>query len=221
MLTTPVRVLLVEDHVIVRLGIRALLDASEEIAVLGETSNGREAVELCRSLKPDVVLMDVAMPELNGIDATRQIAAEFPEIRILMLSMHGEQQYLYESLRAGARGYVPKAAAFTELLAAIREVMAGRRYVSPSLADAVIEDYVRRAQGNSLPQEGDQLSAREREVIQLIAEGHSSAEVASALFISVRTVDTHRHNIMQKLKIRSVAGLTKFAIRNGLCSLNY
>ncbi len=204
-----------------RLGIRALLDASEEVAVLGETSNGREAVELCRSLQPDVVLMDVAMPELNGIDATRQIVAEFPEIRILMLSMHGEQQYLYESLRAGARGYVPKAAAFTELLSAIREVMAGRRYVSPSLADAVIEDYVRRAQGNSLPHEGDQLSAREREVIQLIAEGHSSAEVASTLFISVRTVDTHRHNIMQKLKIRSVAGLTKFAIRNGLCSLNY
>ena len=135
--------------------------------------------------------------------------------------MHGEQQYLYESLRAGARGYVPKAAAFTELLVAIREVMAERRYVSPSLASSVIDDYVRRAKGEALPEEGAKLSAREREVIQLIAEGHSSAEVATALFISVRTVDTHRHNIMQKLKIRSVAGLTKFAIRNGLCSLNY
>jgi len=220
MSTTPTRVLLAEDHVIVRLGIRALLDASEEVQVVGETSNGREAVDLCRSLQPDVVLMDVAMPELNGIDAARQITTSYPNIQVLILSMHGEQQYLYESLRAGARGYVPKAAAFTELLVGIREVMAGHRYVSPSLADAVIEDYVRRGKGDAVPHEGNQLSGREREVIQLIAEGHSSAEVASALFISVRTVDTHRHNIMQKLKIRSVAGLTKFAIRNGLCSLN-
>jgi len=220
MATTPTRVLLAEDHVIVRAGIRALLDASDEVTVVGETSNGREAVELCQSLLPDVVLMDVAMPDLNGIDATRQITAAFPDVHVLILSMHGEQQYLYESLRAGARGYVPKAAAFTELLAAVREVMAGRRYVSPSLADTVIEDYVRRGKGTGLPHEGEQLSAREREVLQLIAEGNSSAEVATALFISVRTVDTHRHNIMQKLKIRSVAGLTKFAIRNGLCSLN-
>jgi DNA-binding NarL/FixJ family response regulator len=211
---------LAEDHVIVRAGIRALLDASDEVQVVGETSNGREAVELCRSLQPDAVLMDVAMPELNGIDATRQIAATFPSVHVIMLSMHGEQQYLHESLRAGARGYVPKGAAFTELLAAIRDVMGGRRYISPSLTDSVIEDYVRRSKGETVQNEGNQLSAREREVIQLIAEGHSSAEVATALFISVRTVDTHRHNIMQKLKIRSVAGLTKFAIRNGLCALN-
>ena len=215
-----ISIVLSEDHEIVRLGIRALLQASEDIDVVGEASDGRTAVEQCKLLQPDICLMDVAMPLLNGIEATRQLAAELPDVKVIILSMHGEQQYLYESLKAGASGFVPKAAAFSELLIAIREVMENRKYISPSLSDAVIQDYVRRAQGATLPDSGNQLSGREREVLQLIAEGHSSAEVAGALSISVRTVDTHRHNIMQKLKIRSVAGLTKFAIRSGLCSLN-
>ena len=215
-----IRILLAEDHEIVRLGIRALLEASEDMEVVGEASDGRDAIEKCRELLPDIVVMDVAMPSLNGIEATRKLVSELPTIKVVILSMHGEQQYLYESIKAGASGFVPKAAAFSELLIALREVKESRKYISPSLSDAVIQDYVRRAQGATLPESGNQLSGREREVLQLIAEGHSSAEVAEALTISVRTVDTHRHNIMQKLKIRSVAGLTKFAIRSGLCSLN-
>jgi DNA-binding NarL/FixJ family response regulator len=163
--------------------------------------------------------MDLAMAGSNGIEATRQIVTQQPNVRIIMLSMHSEQQYIYEAIRAGARGYLPKASAFSELLKAIGEVMAGRSYVSPSLTGSVIDDYVRRAQGGGEPDDASRLSPREREVIELIAEGHSSAEVARRLHISVRTVDTHRHNIMQKLKINSIAALTKFAIRNGLCVL--
>jgi DNA-binding NarL/FixJ family response regulator len=215
----PTRLLLVEDHALVRTGIRALLGASEEMQVVGEASNGHEAVELCKTLKPDIVLMDLALGDMNGIQATREIGVDAPEARVIMLSMHCDQQYIYESLRAGARGYLPKSAAFTELLVAIGEVMGGRNYVSPSLAGSVIDDYVRRAQGTAEPNEAAKLSPREREVIELIAEGNSSAEVARRLHISVRTVDTHRHNIMQKLRLNSIAALTKFAIRNGLCFL--
>ena len=163
--------------------------------------------------------MDLAMGDVNGIEATRQMCVELPEVRVIMLSMHSDQQYIYESLRAGARGYLPKSAAFNELLVAIKDVMAGGNYVSSSLAGSVIDDYVRRAQGTAEPSEAAKLSPREREVIELIAEGNSSAEVARKLQISVRTVDTHRHNIMQKLKLNSIAALTKFAIRNGLCFL--
>jgi len=214
------RLMLVEDHALVRTGIRALLEGSSEMEVVGEACNGREASELCRSLKPDIILMDVAMSDMNGIEATRLVCAEAPESRVIILSMHTDQQYIYESLRAGARGYLPKSAAFTELLAAIQSVMAGQNYVSPSLAGAVIDDYVRRAKGSDEPKEAVKLSPREREVIELIAEGNSSAEVGRRLGISVRTVDTHRHNIMQKLKLNSIAALTKFAIRNGLCFLH-
>jgi DNA-binding NarL/FixJ family response regulator len=187
--------------------------------VVGEAGNGRDAVEASDSLAPDVVLMDVAMPDLNGIEAARQIIARRPDTRVVMLSMHGDQQYVFESLKAGATGYVLKGAAFQELLAAIRTVMGGRNYLSPPLAQLVMEDYVRRAQGEHRKSELDKLSAREREVLQLIAEGKTSAEVAERLHISVRTVDTHRHNMMEKLEIHSIAGLTKFAIRHGLCSL--
>ena len=214
------RILLAEDHALVRSGIRALLEGSEDMEVVGEASTGREAIGLCPGLNPDLILMDLAMAEINGIEATRQIVGERPDQRIIMLSMHSEQQYIYESLRAGAKGYLPKAAAFTELLTAIREVIAGRSYVSPSLTGSVIDDYVRRAQGGIDPGDSAKLSPREREVTQLIAEGHSSAEVARRLQISVRTVDTHRHNIMQKLKLNSIAALTKFAIRNGLSVLH-
>ena len=213
------RLMLVEDHALVRTGIRALLETSAELTVAGEADNGRDAIELCKTLKPDIVLMDLAMGDMNGIEATRQMCAVEPGARVIMLSMHSDQQYIYESLRAGARGYLPKSAAFTELLIAIKEVLAGQNYVSPALAGSVIDDYVRRAQGASEPDEAAKLSPREREVIGLIADGNSSAEVARLLHISVRTVDTHRHNIMQKLKLSSIAALTKFAIRNGLCFL--
>lgn len=210
------RVLLVEDHSLVRSGFRTLLDASSEVVVVGEAEGGRRALELCRELAPEIVLSDVEMRELNGIETARQIHAAHAEIKIIMLSMYGDAQYVLEAIRAGASGYVLKDAAFAELLTAIRTVASGRRYLSPPLGDLVTEDYVRRAKGGRVASELDTLSSREREILQLVAEGYSSAQVAKLLFLSIRTVDTHRSNIMQKLSIHSIAGLTKFAILHGL-----
>ncbi len=214
------RIILAEDHTLVRTGMRALLENSKQVEVIGEANNGRQAVDLARQLQPDLVLMDIAMPELNGIEAARQIRLAQPGVRVLMLSMHDDQQYVFEALKSGANGYVLKGAAFQELLTAITTVMDGKNYISPTLSGRVMDDYVRRAQGDQPDSELSKLSGREREVLQLIAEGKSSAEVAGLLHISVRTVDTHRHNIMTKLEIHSIAGLTKFAIRHGLCVLN-
>jgi two-component system response regulator NreC len=212
-------VLLVEDHALVRSGIRALLEGSSEVTVVGEAGDGRLALEMCGQLHPDIVLTDVEMRELNGIETTRQIRSAHPDTRVIMLSMYGDPQYVFESLRAGALGYVLKDAAFAELLTAIRTVVAGRRYLSPPLADLVMDDYVRRANGKESASDLDKVSAREREILQLVAEGHSSGQVAAMLHISIRTVDTHRFNLMQKLDIHSIAGLTKFAINHGLTSL--
>jgi DNA-binding NarL/FixJ family response regulator len=216
----PLNVFIVDDHTLVRSGIRKLIEASAELNVVGEASDGREAVERIAELKPELVLMDVAMSGLNGIDAARQVHAALPQTRIIMLSMHEDRQYVFESLKAGATGYVLKSAAFQDLISAIETVMSDRNYISPALSDLVMNDYIRRAQGEEKATELGRLSGREREVLQLIAEGKSSAEVGEMLHISVRTVDTHRHNIMTKLEIHSIAGLTKFAIRHGLCVLN-
>jgi DNA-binding NarL/FixJ family response regulator len=212
-------VFIAEDHNLVRSGIRALLDAAPDLKVVGEAANGRQAVEMVRTLRPGLVLMDVAMPELNGIEAARQVISENADTKVVMLSMHEDRHYVFESLKAGATGYVLKSAAFQDLIAAISTVMSGKNYISPALSDTVMNDYIRRAQGDEKDTELGRLSGREREVLQLIAEGNSSAEVAEVLRISVRTVDTHRHNIMNKLEIHSIAGLTKFAIRHGLCVL--
>jgi DNA-binding NarL/FixJ family response regulator len=212
------RILLAEDHGLVRSGIRALLE-SAKMEVVAEASHGLEAVTLAEQLTPDVILMDVAMPTQNGIEATRAILAKNPGQRIIMLSMHAEEQYVYEALRAGAAGYVLKDAAFSELVTAIETVLSGKTYLSPSLADVVAGDYVRRARGERLPSDVEKLSNRERQVLQLITEGHSSAEAAKILHISVRTVETHRLHLMDKLEIRNIAELTKFAIRNGICTV--
>ena len=214
-----VKILLVEDHTLVRSGIRSLLESSPDVRVVGDVGDGRSAVQSCRTLEPDVVLTDVEMPSLNGIETARQIHSAMPSVKIVMLSMHSDPQYVFESLKAGASGYVLKDAAFNELLAGIESVMAGRRYLSPPLADLVMEDYVRRANGKETGTELDKLSAREREILQLVAEGRSSGQVAEMIHISVRTVDTHRYNVMQKLGIHSIAGLTKFASAHGLTSL--
>lgn len=214
-----ITVLLVEDHALVRAGIRALLDGSPDIRVVGEASSGRQAVEICRELNPQIVLMDVAMPDMNGIEGARRICAEQPDVRVIMLSMYEDRQHIFESLKAGASGYVLKGAGFSDLLTAMRTVLTGRTYLSPPLAELVMDDYVRRAKGEQSSSDLDKLSAREREVLQLIAEGSSSAEVAAALHISVRTIDSHRQNVMDKLEIHSIAGLTKFAIRHGLTAL--
>jgi DNA-binding NarL/FixJ family response regulator len=216
---TMLKLLIVEDMTLTRSGLRALLEDTHQVEVIGEAADGREAIKLAEELNPDVILMDVSMPGLNGIEAARQIHAGQPGIRILMLSMYNASQYVFESLRAGASGYCAKDATVTELLKAIQTVASGGTYLSSALTDIAVEDYVRLAQGKHDPSELGKLSAREREVLQLITEGHSSAEIARLLHISARTVDTHRHNIMQKLDIHSVAGLTKFAIRHGLSSL--
>jgi DNA-binding NarL/FixJ family response regulator len=213
------RIVLVEDHAVVRSGIRSLLEESSQVTVVGEAADGRKAIELCDELSPDIVLTDIEMRELNGIETTRQICQSHPDIKVVVLSMYGEAQYVREALRAGASGYVLKHDAFNELLTAIRAVFAGKRFISAQLADIVVDDYVRGTDGKPPASELDKLSSREREIVQLVAEGHSSAQIAATLHISIRTVDAHRSNVMQKLAIHSIAGLTKFAIANGLTSL--
>ena len=212
------KILLIDDHTLIRSGIRALLEKAR-VTVVGEAGDATEAARLASDLSPDVILMDVNMPNMNGIEGVRQIIAEQPAARVLMLSMHAEEQYVFESLRAGACGYVLKDAAFSDLVNAIRTVASGRTYLAPGLADLVTADYIRRARGEVEPSGLDKLSARERQVLQLVAAGHSSAEIGGLLHISGRTVDTHRLHIMDKLGLRSIAELTKFAIKNGLCTI--
>jgi DNA-binding NarL/FixJ family response regulator len=213
------KILLVENLSIVRDGLGCLIEKSGKADIVGEAANGREAVKLARKLKPNIILMDIAMPEMNGIEATRQIRSVLPEVRVIMLSVHTSRQYVFESLRAGAAGYVCKSAAVKELLSAIDKVLAGETYISAELEGLIRHDYLRWVRGEPIATELEKLTDRERNVLQLIAEGHSSSEIAPRLHVSVRTVDSHRFHIMEKLDIRSIAELTKFAIRNGLTSL--
>lgn len=214
-----VRVILAEDHTMVRAGVRTLLeDAGLDVA--GDTSDGADAVRLARDLEPDVVVLDVAMPGLNGIEAAREIRGEHPGMGIVVLSMHGDPQYIAEAFKAGANGYVPKDAAFSELLTAVREVAAGRTYMTPSVSHTALQDYLRRVR-NEIPPTGlDLLSPRERQVLQLIAEGKTSGDIGRELFISTHTVDTHRRKIMEKLDLHNIVDLVKFALRHGLTSLD-
>lgn len=218
-MSATVRVLLAEDHAMVRGGVRSMLEAAGGIEVVGEASDGREAVRLAATLSPDVIVMDVAMPGLSGIEATRQIHAASPRLAIIILSMYGDRQYISESLRAGASAYVLKDAAFSELEAAIREVVAGRRYLSPAVSGVVLDDYIQRVRNDAVPTVLEKLSSREREVLQLIAESKTSGEIGKALHISAHTVDSHRRKIMEKLDLHNVVDLVKFALRHGLASL--
>ena len=211
-----IRVLLAEDHTIVRKGLRSLLDGEAGIEVIGEAEDGREAVEKVQQLLPDVVLMDIAMPGLNGLEATRQIKKRFPEVQVLILTMHANEEYIFQILRAGASGYVVKQAAPTELISAIRAAYRGDSFLSPSISRTVIQEYIRQAEAMAEKDSYDQLTTREREVLQLIAEGHSNREIAELLHISVKTVETHRANLMDKLDIHSTAELTQYAMRKGV-----
>ncbi len=212
------RVLLAEDHTMMRAGVRALLER-EGYRVIAEAPDGRVAVKLARAEKPDVAVIDVAMPNLNGIEATRQIRDELPRTKVIVLSMHGQQQYVAEALRAGASGYLLKDAAVSELLDAVRAVLEGRIFLSSAVSGVALDDYVKLMR-NEGPVGGlELLSGREREVLQLIAESKTNSEIGKALHISPHTVDTHRRNIMDKLDIHNVVDLVKFAIRHGLTSV--
>ena len=211
MTARKIRVLLADDHAVVRQGFRLILAAQPDMEIVGEAGNGREAVELAERLHPDIVVMDVAMPELNGIEATRRLARLSPHTRVLALSMHKDSVYVREILRAGARGYLLKDSIDRDLLAAVRAVASGDGYLSPGVSEAVLSDY-RRHVTDPL----DLLSSREREVLQMIAEGKTNKEVATVLNLSVYTVDAHRGRIMEKLNLHSMGELVRFAMRNGL-----
>ena len=213
-----IRVLLADDHAVVREGLRLVLQAAGDIVVVGEVSDGREAVRCARELGPDVVVMDIAMPELDGIEATRQLREGCPDTQVVMLSMHGAREHVVRSLRAGARGYVLKEAAGREVVDAVRAVHAGRRHLSERAADLVVDAFVDDTETGHAEDPLEALSDREREVLRLVAEGKSSAEVAETLFLSPKTVDTYRSRLMRKLGIHDVAGLVRFAIEHGLLS---
>jgi DNA-binding NarL/FixJ family response regulator len=213
------RILLADDHKIMRDGLRVLLERESELAVVGEAENGRQAVRLARELEPEVVVMDVAMPDLNGMEAARQIKSELPSIKVIALSMHRDRRFIKGMLEAGALGYVLKESAFEEVAEAIHKVLTGRIYTSPKISDIVMEDYVRQL-SHPEPQRESPLTPREREVLQLLAEGNSSKQIGRRLNVSVNTVDTHRHRIMDKLDLHSVAELTKYALKVGLTSLD-
>ena len=215
-----IRILLADDHAIMQAGLRALLEKEPDMEVIAEAANGREAVKLSVELQPDVVVIDISMPDLNGVDATCQIIADMPDIRVLGLSMHSDEQFVWGMLRAGATGYLVKDCIPEELCHAIRAVYNNQTYLSPPIASIVTGQYVRDPSETKMI-EGTSLTQREREIVQLLAEGKTSKDIASDLNLSVRTVETHRRQIMNKLAITSVAQLTKFAIRHGLTSVDY
>jgi two-component system, NarL family, response regulator NreC len=206
-----IRILLADDHAVVRQGFKMILQAQPDMEIVAEAGNGREAVDLTGKFKPDVVVMDVAMPELNGIEATRRISGAEPHVRVVALSMHKDSVYVREVLRAGARGYLLKDSGADDLVSAVRAVARGEGYLSPAVSDAVLDDY-RRHVTNPV----DLLTSREREVLQMLAEGKTNKEIATILNLSVYTVDAHRGRIMEKLNLHSINELVRFAVRNGL-----
>ena len=213
-----IKVLLADDHKIIRQGLRSLLEKQQDMEVVSEAEDGRSAVRLAAETAPDVVIMDVTMPDLNGVEATKQILSSSPDIKIIALSMHSDSMFVAEMLKSGASGYLLKDCAFDELAKAIRTVIDNKTYLSPAISGVVLEDYVFRLSkaGFTGP---DVLSDREREVLQLMAEGNSTKKIAQKLHISVKTVETHRRQMMGKLNIHTIAELTKYAIRKGITPL--
>jgi DNA-binding NarL/FixJ family response regulator len=214
-----IRILLVDDHQMFREGLRAILERDDKLIVIGEASDGRKAMEMAAAdPPPDIVIMDIGMPGLNGVDATRQIVSKKSATKVIALSAHTDRRFVAAMLEAGASAYVLKEAAGEEILRAVTVVHRGGKYLSPEIAGTVIEDYLSRKAAAGASGFPHHLAAREREIVQLLAEGKTSKEIAILLHISVKTVETHRRNIMSKLKVRSIASLTKFAIREGLTS---
>jgi DNA-binding NarL/FixJ family response regulator len=214
------RILLVDDHHMIREGLRALLAKESGFEVVGEAADGRTALSLVRSLSPAVVVMDIEMPELNGIDAARQIKAEHEHVKVIALSMHFDRRHVINMVDAGVVAFVPKMEAYDELVRALRAVSTGRTYLSPDIAGFVLERFAQEKQGNDASA-FSRLSTREREVLQLLAEGKSSLTTAKLMHISIKTVETHRRNIVRKLGVHGTAELTKYAVREGLTSLDF
>ena len=216
----PINVFLADDHAVVRDGLRSLLEGSGNINVVGSEANGREVVRQIQKLCPDVVLMDIAMPELNGIEATAQICKICPSTRVIILSMHHTTEYIYQALKAGAKGYILKESAGQEVVNAVRKVYAGHRYLSRLIEEKVIDNYTQRHKTVSSASLLDKLSSREREILQLVVEGRSSAKIAEVLYISPKTVETYRSRLMQKIGVKDIPSLVKFAIQHGLTSVD-
>ena len=217
---SPVRVLLVDDHAVVRAGLRMLLSADPELSIVGEAEDGAQAMRLARDLAPDVVLMDISMPDMNGIEATRRIKELCPDVAVLALTMHEDDQYFFEMLAAGASGYIPKRAAPNDLIAAIHAVRSGGVFLFPSVARLLVTDYRQRVERGGSTGVFDILTEREREVLTLIAQGLSNQEIADKLVISIKTVNRHRENIMAKLNLHSRVELVRYAIEKGLIELD-
>jgi DNA-binding NarL/FixJ family response regulator len=211
-----IKVLLADDHAVVRTGLRLLLNREPDMQVVAEAAEGREAVRLAEQLTPDVVVLDVAMPNLNGIEAARQITAALPEVAVVILSMHSDETYVLRALKAGARGYVLKDAPEGELISCIRAVHARKAYFSPAISKLLVEDYVRQMRQRDVDDSFELLTGREREILQLLAEGKSNKDVASILNLSLYTVETHRGNLLQKLNLHSVPELILYAVRKGI-----
>jgi two-component system response regulator NreC len=217
-MTNPVRIILADDHTVMRAGLRLLLEREENLKVVGEASDGREAVELAVAEKPDVVVMDIAMPHLNGVEATRQILSRSPDSAVVILSMHSDESYVLRSLKAGARAYLLKDSAEADLISAIHAITEGKSFFSPGVRALLKEDYVHRLAKFGADDSYELLTTREREVLQLVAEGKSNKEVANLLNLSLYTVETHRTHILQKLNLHSVPELILYAVRKGIIS---
>jgi DNA-binding NarL/FixJ family response regulator len=216
--TEAIRILLADDHSLFRAGVHALLSNVAGVKVVGEADTGRKALEMVRTHMPDVVLMDIAMPEMNGLETTTRVTKEFPGVRVIVLSMHAGEEYVMQALRAGACGYLLKDAATSELELAVRAVARGETYLTPTISKRVIDDYLMRTTGSQGPV--DQLTKRQREILQLIAKGYTSKEMAQMLNLSPKTIETHRTQLMKQLDIHDVAGLVRYAIRVGLVTLD-
>jgi DNA-binding NarL/FixJ family response regulator len=214
-----IRIFLADDHGLVRAGLRLLLETQPDLSVIGEAADGRQAVYEVARLRPDIAVLDITMPALNGIEALRRIRTECPGVGIIILSMHNTHQHIYRALKAGARGYVLKEAAGDELIEAIRTVYAGGRHLSPKISDELIEDYLAQHGPGEMENPIERLSSREREILQLVAEGKTSLVIANLLALSPKTVETYRSRLMQKLALNDLASLVKFAIQQGLVTL--
>ena len=214
----PIRILLADDHVVMRRGLRLLLESQPDFSVVGEASDGRQALEQAQAVKPDVAILDIAMPNLGGIETAERIAAALPDTRIVILSMHSDEGYVLRSLKAGVKGYLLKDSAEGDLVDAIRAVYLGKAFFSPEISRMLVEDYMRELKNRRVDDSYELLTAREREILQLLAEGKSNKDIAAALNLSLYTVETHRRNLQEKLNLHSFPELVLYAVRKGIIS---